>query len=60
MEDITIIEMQNYLYGLICVHSIRVEQYKWATKAFATDVSRDIRRVTNEIWHNLIKPYTQP
>ncbi|KAL5633630.1 hypothetical protein ACGC1H_003944 [Rhizoctonia solani] len=55
MTPATIIEMQKYLLHLIRAHSIRVEQYKWATKAIATDVASDIRRATNEIWGELVK-----
>ncbi|CAE6442610.1 unnamed protein product [Rhizoctonia solani] len=55
LTTVTIIKMQKYLGHLIRAHSIRVEQYKWATKAMATDVARDIRTVMNEIWGNLIR-----
>ncbi|EUC54782.1 hypothetical protein RSOL_073440 [Rhizoctonia solani AG-3 Rhs1AP] len=55
MTPATIIDMQKYLIRLIDAHSIRVEQYKWATKAIATDVASDIKRVADEVWSNLIE-----
>ncbi|CAE6451458.1 unnamed protein product [Rhizoctonia solani] len=55
MRPATIIDMQKYLLYLIDSHSIRVEQYKWATKAIATDVAVDIRRAMDEVWDKLIE-----
>ncbi|CAE6451444.1 unnamed protein product [Rhizoctonia solani] len=55
MRPASIIEMQKYLVHLIDIHSIRVEEYKWATKAIATDVAGDIKRAMDEVWGNLIE-----
>ncbi|KEP44981.1 hypothetical protein V565_336380 [Rhizoctonia solani 123E] len=55
MRPASIIGMQKYLVYLIRAHSIRVEQYKWATKAIATDVAEDIRGAMDEVWGKLIE-----
>ncbi|CAE6464241.1 unnamed protein product [Rhizoctonia solani] len=51
----TIIDLQRYLGCLIQAHSIRVEEYKWATKAKATDVAHDIVTTMNEIWGSMLE-----
>ncbi|EUC56487.1 hypothetical protein RSOL_180450, partial [Rhizoctonia solani AG-3 Rhs1AP] len=53
MTRATINDMQDYLMRLIYAHSVRVEQYQWLTKAIATVVASDIRRVTDEVWRSL-------
>ncbi|KEP46145.1 hypothetical protein V565_216260 [Rhizoctonia solani 123E] len=55
MRPTTINGMQKYLVRLIDAHSIRVEQYKWATKAVANDVASDIRKAMDEVWDKLIE-----
>ena len=54
MTPATIIDMQEYLLRLIDAHSVRVEQYRWLTKAIATVVASDIRRAIDEVWRGLI------
>ncbi|EUC54774.1 hypothetical protein RSOL_072940 [Rhizoctonia solani AG-3 Rhs1AP] len=55
MTPATITDMQEYLLHLIRAHSIRVEQYKRATKAIALDVVSDIGRAMDEVWDKLIE-----
>ncbi|KAG8702637.1 hypothetical protein FRC11_011333, partial [Ceratobasidium sp. 423] len=55
MAESTIVEMQSYLIRLVQAHSIRVEDFRWLTKANADDVARDIIRAMGEVWTKLVK-----
>ncbi|KAJ1306366.1 hypothetical protein OPQ81_007372 [Rhizoctonia solani] len=54
MVESSIVEMHEYLAGLVHTHSIRVEQYSWATKTDAATVFRDIIGAMDEIWNTLM------
>ncbi|CUA71496.1 hypothetical protein RSOLAG22IIIB_09624 [Rhizoctonia solani] len=55
MTTVTILQMQEYLIDLIRAHSVRVEQYKWATRAVADEVARDIKSAMDDIWKRLLQ-----
>ncbi|CAE6439677.1 unnamed protein product [Rhizoctonia solani] len=50
MKDSTIGGLQKYLSDMICVHSTRVELYKFLLGCSAREVERDIKVAMNEIW----------
>ncbi|CAE6442222.1 unnamed protein product, partial [Rhizoctonia solani] len=55
LRESTMVEMQEYLTRLVQAHSIRVEEYRWLTRASAPDVARDVTKVMDEIWTTLIE-----